>query len=121
MIRTRLLTLAVLALTALGILGHVCVLPLDAQARTLEAAGRHAHDDAAPSHQDGDHDDGAIHAASCDAVAAPSSPLLAGPSTAATRTAAFELPPDHRAPLAIAPPAPSASPPLYLTHRALLI
>jgi hypothetical protein len=116
----RFLTVTVLALTIVGVLGHVCVLPLHAHASTAsEVEADHRHDDSGPAHQH--HDDGAVHAASCDVVAAPSSSLLAQPVSATPQALAVVSGWDCGGAFASAPPSPSASPPLYLTQRALRI
>jgi hypothetical protein len=105
------------AFALLAIVGHVCALPGHAHA----AATASDHSPSAPV-SDHDHSDGdALHAASCEAV-------RSGAATAATptvvaasaRTSATDDRVDTRLRMAGSAP-PTSSPPLYLTHRALLI
>ena len=100
----------------LTVLGHVCALP--GHAHAAGAAGDH-HGLPTTDHEHSDGD--AVHAASCEAVRSASAtvgtPILIGLSPRASITAALV-----DAPLRAAESTPpTSSPPLYLTHRALLI
>jgi hypothetical protein len=102
------------ALALAAIVAHICVLP--GHVHATPAANGHGHE--APA---SDHASDGMHAASCEAlrslsvsgaplviVHAPSTAVLIGLAPAGL---------SHRADT----PAPTSSPPLYLTHRALLI
>jgi hypothetical protein len=111
------LTLLVVAIALAATLGHICVLPGHTHAAPV--AESHDHDAAAHDHHDVPAD--AVHAASCDvlrpATIVPAPPVLAAMVmlVVPTRSARALV---HRA---IDTPPPTASPPLYLAHRALLI
>jgi hypothetical protein len=111
----------VLALTLVGTLAHICVLPLHAHAAasTTESPRDH-HDAATHDDHDGSGEDDAVHGASCEALRAPSVTTLIGPDAHPTQLA-YAATPVMSGRVAEAPPPPSASPPLYLTHRALRI
>lgn len=120
LLRRRDLGAIVLALTLVGLLAHICVLPLHGHAAEIDSHADHRHTDTGPANDDGG--ESAIHAASCEALLASSAADLADPSPQSIQAVTFFLgAPDVNRFAAVAPPEPFASPPLYLTHRALLI
>ena len=103
-------TTLLLVSAMLGVLGHVCVVPLHAHA--VPVAGHGSHDEDAADHS--------VHTASCEAakggftIAALVPPLLATELLAAPA-------PSHRR-LGASPDVSTAeSPPLFLLHASLLI
>jgi hypothetical protein len=110
----------VLALILMGLLAHVCVLPHEGHAAEIERHAAHGHTDTIPASEGGGED--ALHAASCEALPASAAAALVPPSAQSAQSATFSLPATEvNRVTAVPPPQPSASPPLYLTHRALLI
>ena len=107
----RLLLVAV-ALAAIA--AHICVVPGHVHAAPI--ANGHAHQEPAGDHPSSD----GVHAASCEALrpatAVPAALLLGGRTIDVLNGVA----PDE-ADRASVTPTPTSSPPLYLTHRALLI
>jgi hypothetical protein len=110
-------THVLVAIALLAVLGHVCVLPGHVHAATPSSHHPSAAPESHHEHSDGD----GVHAASCEAIR--SGAANAGtPTLVATspRPPAFDNVVDT--PLRVAESAPpTSSPPLYLTHRALLI
>jgi hypothetical protein len=108
--RGSFLSLGLLAVLALTMVGHICVLPHgeDHQRAPRESTG-HEHD----------HGDGA-HVASCEGIrsAAPSSPCT---SLVATALIPYVGVPQHARVSTTPRPQPVSSPPLFLLHAALLI
>jgi hypothetical protein len=105
------MTTLLLVAAMLGLLGHVCVVPLHAHAVPIEGHG--SHDDDAADHS--------VHTASCEAA-----------KGGATVAALMPIPRAAELPVAPAPslsrrlgPSPNVptaeAPPLFLLHAALLI
>jgi len=118
MLRRREFGAVVLVLTLVGLLAHICVLPHHGDAVEIDSHAAHGHRDTVPAN-DGDD---ALHAASCEVLPASSTAALVPPSAQSIQTASFSLvATEVNRFAAVPPPQPSASPPLYLTHRALLI
>jgi hypothetical protein len=120
MMRRRELGAVVLALILMGLLAHICVLPHHGHAAEIDSHAVHGHADTVPASDDGGED--AVHGASCEGLPASSAAALVPPSAQSVQTATFSLPAaEVNRFAAVPPPQPSASPPLYLTHRTLLI
>jgi hypothetical protein len=119
-LRRRDLGAVVLGLILVGLLAHICVLPHHGPAGEIESHAAHGHTDTIPASDDGNED--ALHAASCEALPTSAATALVPPSAQSVQTATFSLlATEVNRFAAVPPPQPSASPPLYLTHRALLI
>jgi hypothetical protein len=102
-----------LAVAVFAVLGHVCVVPHEAHAVTDAGATGHG------QHEGHSHDD-AVHAASCEAVAASVASSAAVLHTVGSVMRATCTP----APTVIhaaGGPVPATSPPLFLLHAALRI
>lgn len=104
---------ALFSLVFLGLVAHICELPAQAWAPTVQDAE-------ATAQEDGDHHDGTVHEeASCEAIrpvsVAPSLPVVH--QRVAIPLVWLQLSPRPPA----APTPTSGSPPLYLVHSALLI
>jgi hypothetical protein len=120
MLRRRDLGAVVLGLILAGLLAHICVLPHEGHAAEIESHAARGHTDTVPASDGGGED--ALHGASCDGLPAFSATALVPPSAQSAQTATFSLlATEVNRFAAVPPPQPSASPPLYLTHRALLI
>jgi len=120
MLRRRELRAVVLALTLVGLLAHICILPHHGHAAEIDSHAAHGHTDTVPANDDVGED--AIHAASCEVLPASSAAALVPPSPQSIQTVTFSPgATEANRFAAVPPPQPSASPPLYLTHRALLI
>jgi hypothetical protein len=118
MIKRHCATTYVLVVVALiAVVGHICALPGHSHAATAGSD----HPPTAPitdhEHSDGD----AVHAASCEAVRS-AAVNVETPTVAATSlsTSVIECS-IETLPRVVAWRPPTASPPLYLTHRTLLI
>lgn len=102
------------AMALVAIAAHICVLPGHVHATPGENS--HGHEEPASGHAS----DG-IHAASCEALrpaSVPGAPLLIAHAPSTTVRGVL-VPASLGRPAGT--PTPTASPPLYLTHRALLI
>lgn len=103
----------VLVVALIGLVGHVCVLPVE-----VSGAEMVPHDHAVP-HDGHSGDADGVHAASCETAA--TVPISAGAPAAEASRRSLPLDPGLT-PLVPKPrPAPAASPPLYVVHSALLI
>jgi hypothetical protein len=106
-----------IAVALLAVIGHVCALTGHVHAATSASAHGHAAPITDHEHSDGD----ALHAASCEAVrsgaATAETPTVVA---ASSRTSATDDRVETRLRAAESAP-PTSSPPLYLTHRTLLI
>jgi hypothetical protein len=119
-LRRRDLGTVVLGLILAGLLAHICVLPHHGPAGEIESHAAHGHTDTVPARDGGGED--ALHGASCEGLPASSAAALVPPSAQSAQTATVSLPATEVNRVAAIPaPQPSGSPPLYLTHRALLI
>jgi hypothetical protein len=107
--------LVVLALFA--VIGHSCVAPGHAHALTPSSVHESETPAADHSHSDG----GAVHAASCEAVRSGAASVATPSALAATPLVSVATEGDQRRSRVVASAPVSASPPLYVTHRALLI
>ena len=117
----RVTTILVLMLTVVGVLAHICVLPLHAHASDAAAHRHQGHDAPARAHPHDADETGGIHPPSCEALRATSAVVLAAPSATVVDfvTTCDWLSVGVR--FAPAPPPTGSPPPLYLVHRALLI
>jgi hypothetical protein len=105
------ITTLLLVAAMLGLLGHVCVVPLPAHALPIEGHG--SHDDDAADHS--------VHTASCEAAKGGSTVAGLMPIPRAAELAVAPAPSLVRR-LGVAPNVPTAeSPPLFLLHAAFLI
>ena len=109
--------LSLVAFALIATLGHVCVLP--GHAHEAPVAEGHGHDESRTDDH-GSPADGA-HVASCEALRPPGGVLAAptlvgGPSIVAPAAVTYRL-----IERGVDTPPPTASPPLYLTHRSLRI
>ena len=105
------ITTLLLVAAMLGLLGHICVVPLHAHAVPIEGHG--SHDDDAADHS--------VHTASCEAAKGGSTVAALMPIPRAAELPVAPAPSLARC-LGSSPDVPTAeSPPLFLLHAALLI
>ena len=108
---------ALIAVALFAVIGHSCAAPGHAHALMSSSVHESEPPVADHSHSDG----GAVHAASCEAVRSGAASVATAPVLVATPQAFVATDSLQRHSRVVASPPPSASPPLYVTHRALLI